>query len=358
MMTGSLKRSDWTMIAALVVALIFALLEILRPGAVASVAGFLLIAVILGGFLLWQGLDALSAETPATKSEEKKDSSPPTEPPIAEEEMTETVSKLAEAVQSIYQVSAQQAAGAREQADLIARTNSLLGDFLDLSERVREQARDLTQTAKQASDSATSGQTAIQQATDSMNEIRTQVSAIATTILSLAQYTQKIDDIIGSVGEIATQSNLLALNASIEAARAGTQGRGFAVVAEEVRALSRQSTQAATQVRAILGQIQKTMREAIQATEAGLQRVETGTERTRQADEAIAQLTDNVETANNGVNRVYEIIRQQVDGLEEITLGIERMDRVIQRQMEQMQKMENVGGVLGELSSGYSMPGA
>lgn len=331
-----LQGQDRLILGSLAAALIFGLVEITRGGSVLALVGFGLIAALLGAHLMTL---SSGAETTASEGEETTPSTP-----------AENVSgKVIEAAHTISQTAAQQAAGLREQADLIGRTNALLTDFLELSERVRDQARDLTQTAKQAAEGSEHGQAAIQQAIASMNEIRTQVSDIATTILALSQFTQKIDDIIGSVGEIATQSNLLALNASIEAARAGAQGRGFAVVAEEVRTLSQQSTQSATQVRAILGQIQRTMREAIQATEAGLQRVDAGMERTQQADQAMSELSANVNNAHKGVNRVYEIIRQQVDGLEEITLGIERVDRVMQRQLVQMQTMQEAAVGLKEV---------
>jgi methyl-accepting chemotaxis protein len=340
MITRPLRLLDWAVVGSFAVALIFGLADLSRPGALPPVIGFALIALLLGAAELWKWWAA---------SQQPADVAPATSGPEGED-LNVTIGKLSEAVQSIFHVTAEQAAGAREQADLIRRTNTLLVDFVELMEGVREQARELTQIARQAAESAVSGQSAIRQAIDSMTEIRAQVSDIATTILALAQFTQKIDDIIGSVGEIATQSNLLALNASIEAARAGAQGRGFAVVADEVRTLSRQSTEAASQVRAILGQVQKAMREAIQATEEGLKRVDTGAERTQQADQTMTQLADNVSDAHKGVNRVYEIIRQQMDGLEEITLGIERMDRVTQRQMEQMRTMEEVGTTLGGLT--------
>jgi methyl-accepting chemotaxis protein len=330
-----LFQKDRLIVLALVAALSFALLTIAGAGNGATLLGFGLIAVLLGVQLFMIGnstpeMTGRTAQGVPSQAESGNE-------------------KVTEAAHTISQVATQQAAGLREQADLIGRTNALLTDFLELSERVRDQARELTQTAKQAAEGSEHGQAAIQQAIASMNEIRKQVSDIATTILALSQFTQKIDDIIGSVGEIATQSNLLALNASIEAARAGAQGRGFAVVAEEVRTLSQQSTHSATQVRAILGQIQRTMREAIQATEAGLQRVDAGMERTQQADQAMSELSANVTSAHKGVNRVYEIIRQQVDGLEEITLGIERVDRVMQRQLGQMQAMQEAAAGLKAL---------
>jgi methyl-accepting chemotaxis protein len=258
------------------------------------------------------------------------------------EQLSVTADSLAHAVKAINDVTTQQSIGASEQADLITRTNTLLSDFLELSERVQEQARALTGVAKQASETSESGQTAIRQAIDGISKIREQVTVIANTILTLAQYTQRIDDIIASVSEIATQSNLLALNASIEAARAGAHGRGFAVVADEVRSLSQGSTQAAKQVRAILGEIQAAMKESIRATEEGLQGVDAGVTMTQQADTVMVQLADNISTSFKAVNRIYDIIRQQVDGLEEIAISMERIDRITQKNLSSTRTVEVV----------------
>ena len=258
------------------------------------------------------------------------------------EQLSVTADSLAHAVKAINDVTTQQSIGASEQADLITRTNTLLSDFLELSERVQEQARALTGVAKQATDTSESGQAAIRQAINGISQIRDQVTAIANTILALAQYTQRIDDIIASVSEIATQSNLLALNASIEAARAGAHGRGFAVVADEVRSLSQGSTQAAKQVRAILGEIQSAMKESIRATEEGLRGVDAGVTMTQQADTVMVQLADNIATSFKAVNRIYDIIRQQVDGLEEIAISMERIDRITQKNLSSTRAVEVV----------------
>jgi len=258
------------------------------------------------------------------------------------DQLSVTADSLAHAVKAINDVTTQQSIGASEQADLITRTNSLLTDFLELSERVQEQARALTGVAKQATDTSEIGQAAIRQAIDGISKIRDQVTIIASTILALAQYTQRIDDIIASVSEIATQSNLLALNASIEAARAGAHGRGFAVVADEVRSLSQGSTQAARQVRAILGEIQSAMKESIRATEDGLQGVDAGVTLTQQADTVMIELAENIGASYKSVNRIYDIIRQQVDGLEEIAISIERIDRITQKNLSSTRAVEVV----------------
>ncbi len=267
------------------------------------------------------------------------------------EQLSVTSDSLVHAVRSIHDVTGQQASGAREQAELIARTNTLLTDFIELSNQVQEQARALTNVSKQAAETSSSGQAAIHQAIEGMAQIREQVAAIAATILALAQYTQRIDDIIASVSEIATQSNLLALNASIEAARAGIHGRGFAVVADEVRSLSAGSTQAAKQVRSILSEIQSAMKESFRATEDGLAGVDAGLSMTQQADAVMVELTENVSTAYQSVNRIYDIIRQQVDGLEEISISVERMDRITQKNLDSTQAVEVVGDELTRLAT-------
>lgn len=258
------------------------------------------------------------------------------------EQLSVTADSLAHAVKAINDVTTQQSIGASEQADLITRTNTLLTDFLELSERVQDQARALTGVAKQATDTSETGQAAIHQAIDGISKIREQVTTIASTILALAQYTQRIDDIIASVSEIATQSNLLALNASIEAARAGVHGRGFAVVADEVRSLSQGSTQAAKQVRVILGEIQSAMKESIRATEEGLQGVDEGVTMTQQADTVMVTLAENIAASFKSVNRIYDIIRQQVDGLEEIAISMERIDRITQKNLSSTRAVEVV----------------
>lgn len=263
-----------------------------------------------------------------------------------------TTSQLAQSAQTINESASQQASGAAEQAELLAHTQKLLGDFINLSDRIQEQARTITRLAKQAVETADEGQTAIHEVTESMTKIRVQVSAIAGTILALAQFTQRIDDIITSVSEIAIQSNLLALNASIEAARAGVQGRGFAVVAGEVRSLAGQSTEAAGQVRQILNEIQTAMKETLRETEEGLQSVDSGVERTQKTNTVMRALAAHVTTSHEAVNQVYEVIRQQMSDLEEITIGIERVDRITERSQTNSQSVTMISRELQRLAAG------
>lgn len=344
MMSEGLRRLSyaqrWMLVSIMLAALSF-LFDLLRPGVFPAWLGFGIL-VVVGIVALWQGQRSDSATLPV---------SPPLQPSvIVIGQLEHTTQMLARALDSINRVTAQQAAGAREQVDIIERTNTLLNNFVDLSGRVQDQTRTLNATAQQAAESSESGSAAINQAMSGMADIRERVLAIAETIKTLAQFARRIDAIIGSVSEIATQSNLLAVNASIEAARAGVHGRGFAIVADEVRSLSHQSTQSAGQVRAILEEIQTAMKQAIRATEEGLREVEEGLAVAGQADLVMAQLAENVGSAQNAVHAVYEIIRQQVDGLDEITIGIERVERVTHTNLESTHAVETIAAELTRLT--------
>jgi len=268
-----------------------------------------------------------------------------------EMQMHVTVDGLVRSVQAINEATHQQSSSAGEQSDVIKLTNRLLEDFLSLSERISGQALNVTKTAQTTEEISEQGQEAISQAIVGMDELRQQVAAIGKTIVTLATLTQRIDEIINSVSEIATQSNLLALNASIEAARAGTHGRGFAVVADEVRSLAQQSTEAAAQVRGILAEIQNAMKETIRATEVGMDGVNDGVSRTQEANEVIIQLSESVTASNLAVRDIYEVIRQQAQGLEEISISMDRIQMITQNTMASTRAVEAVSTNLTRLAA-------
>lgn len=266
-------------------------------------------------------------------------------------QMHVTVDGLVRSVQAINEATQQQSSSASEQSDVISLTNRLLEDFLTLSERISKEALSVTKTAQETEEISGQGQEAITQAIIGMDELREQVAAIGKTIVTLAELTRRIDEIINSVSEIATQSNLLALNASIEAARAGVHGRGFAVVADEVRSLAQQSTHAAGQVRAILAEIQSAMKETIRATEIGMEGVSDGVARTQEANEVIVQLSQSVTASNMAVRDIYEVIRQQAEGLEEISISMDRIQMITQNTMASTRAVEAVSTNLTRLAS-------
>jgi methyl-accepting chemotaxis protein len=156
-----------------------------------------------------------------------------------------------------------------------------------------------------------------------MQRIRQQMESIADSMVRLSEQTQAIGQIIASVDDLAAQSNLLAVNAAIEAAKAGEQGKGFAVVAQEVKSLAEQSKQATNQVRTILHDIQKATSAAVMATEQGGKAVETGVKQSTQAGESILALTGGVTEAAHAATQIAASSRQQLLGIEQVATAME-----------------------------------
>jgi methyl-accepting chemotaxis protein len=139
----------------------------------------------------------------------------------------------------------------------------------------------------------------------------------------LSEQGQAIGEIMASVNDLAEQSNLLAVNASIEAAKAGEHGKGFAVVAQEVRNLAQQSKQATAQVRTILSDFQKATSTAVMATEQGSKAVDSGVKQSAEASEAIRILTDSISEAAQAAAQIAASSQQQRVGMDQVALAME-----------------------------------
>ncbi|MCU0482523.1 MAG: methyl-accepting chemotaxis protein [Anaerolineae bacterium] len=271
-------------------------------------------------------------------------------PPIDESSLPpHLVENLRLAARAIAQHVANFNQDADEQERITQQTNQLVDNFLHNAEQIKMQSRTMTQKNAEMRILAKSGKTTIQESATSMGQIRAQVTAIANTIIKLAQLTRRIDEIISSVQEIATQSNLLALNASIEAARAGSHGRGFAVVADEVRSLSKQSNMAAEQVQQILAEIQTAVGQTIRATDSGLQSVEAGLLTVQAVDEVMNRLSDNVNTSEEATSAISELLSVQIRHIEELAIAIDRTNRITQQHLADIPNLGALGDGLAGL---------
>src|SRR5690606_31952163 len=139
-----------------------------------------------------------------------------------------------------------------------------------------QKARYVSDAAQQAVQVSQQGREAVDATLQGMQLIREQTQAVSESIVRLNEQSQAIGEIVATVGDLAEQSNLLGVNASIEAVKAGEHGKGFSVVAQEVKSLAEQSRQATAQVRTILNDIQKAMNKAVLVTEQGGRAVEDG----------------------------------------------------------------------------------
>ncbi len=326
-------------------AALLGLLDLARPDMIPAWLSLLLVAGLCVAALIVPASRPLIASEPMERAQAVTSVS----------ESRAAVQPLARVAETMNALSAKHGGVAQEQTELISRIHQGVGQFMAMSDQVQEQARALSVNTRQVSDNSMDGDQTMHQAIEGMNGVRSKVETIAGTIRNLAHLAQRIDDIIGSVSEVATQSNLLALNASIEAARAGIHGRGFAVVAEEVRSLSHQSTRSAKEVQAILEEIQAAMKQAIRATQEGLQEVDSGLQVTTAVDQSIRQLLELVQRCNQTVNGIYSISRQQAANMETLVIDVERMDRVSQSQREWARSIEALTSDLNRLNNDWTM---
>jgi methyl-accepting chemotaxis protein len=198
--------------------------------------------------------------------------------------------------------------GAREQSAAVEKASAISAEIASSIQHVAEDARTSTQGSVQAAETARRGAQTVEQFIQGMQSIQTKVGESAEKVQEMGHRSEQIGVIVETIQDIASQTNLLALNAAIEAARAGEQGKGFAVVADEVRKLAERSANATKEIGALVRDIQKTVAEAVAAMQAGAQEVEIGAGQAVQSREAL-----------KSINLAVESVRQQVEGILSVT---------------------------------------
>jgi methyl-accepting chemotaxis protein len=194
------------------------------------------------------------------------------------------------------------------------------------AKQTAEKAKNVADNVQQVVHVSQNGQKAVEETIIGINRIREQMDSIAQTVVRLSEQSQSIGGIIASVSDIANQSNLLAVNAAIEAAKAGEQGKGFAVVAQEIKNLAGQSKQATLQVRNILNDIQKATGAAVMATEQGSKAVDAGVKQSEKTGEAMRILTESSNEAVHISTQIVASSQQQVVGMDQISVAMQNIN--------------------------------
>lgn len=181
-----------------------------------------------------------------------------------------------------------------------------------------------------ANDAATIGTQVVEETVNVMGRIAGRVRATSLTVESLGSRSDQIGQIIGTIEDIADQTNLLALNAAIEAARAGEQGRGFAVVADEVRALAERTTKATREIGEMIKSIQAETRNAVSEMEEGVREVEQGTTEAAKSGEALRNILEQIAGVTSQVNQIAVAAEEQTATTMEINNNIQQISEVAQ----------------------------
>jgi len=218
----------------------------------------------------------------------------------------------------ILSAAQQLAASTSETATAINQTSTTIEEIRQTSSIAASKAETTLEMANESKAATTEALDAVSQGHQSMQTIRAGVEAIASNIVELSEKTVRIGEIVETVKAIAEQSNLLAVNASIEAAKAGDHGRGFAVVASEVKTLAQRSSEATDEIRSILAEIESSSNRAVMITEQGVKKVEQGGVLIDELGQAIENLARVIEENSDVASQISLTANQQHAGIEEI----------------------------------------
>ncbi|MDP9512447.1 methyl-accepting chemotaxis protein [Pseudomonas protegens] len=258
--------------------------------------------------------------------------------------------QLVSASQSISSASLQLSASAQEQSHSASSMAATVEELTVSINHVADNAGDAHALSSESGRQSEEGGSVIQDTLGSMRLIADTVQASATQIGELGQHAEQISSIVSVIKGIAEQTNLLALNAAIEAARAGEQGRGFAVVADEVRLLAQRTANSTQEITEMVGKIQLGTREAVSSMDVGVNQVKNGVELAQQAGEAIV----NIRTSSGNVVRVVDQIslalREQTAASQDVARNVERIAQMSQQNSQAVEETTETARSLQQLA--------
>jgi methyl-accepting chemotaxis protein len=240
-----------------------------------------------------------------------------------------TAEHLASASEEISSSATQQAQGAETQKGQASQVATAMLQMSSTVQEVSDNSNRAAEASRQAAETAREGGTVVEQSLATMRSIAQSVSATAHKVEDLGKSSDQIGRIIGVIDDIADQTNLLALNAAIEAARAGEQGRGFAVVADEVRKLAERTTSATKEVAQMVQGIQSETRAAVAAMHEGTKQVEEGVQTTARAGDSLKQIIHMSEQVGEMITHIATAATEQSSATEQVNQNVEQINRLV-----------------------------
>lgn len=240
---------------------------------------------------------------------------------------TEHIASASEELSSTATQTSRSAAAQKDQTTQVAAAMQQMSSTVV---QVSENATKASENARRAGETARSGGVIVEETVDVIQTLATSTRDTAAKIQELGRSSDQIGQIISVIDDIADQTNLLALNAAIEAARAGEQGRGFAVVADEVRKLAERTTQATKEIAQMIKTIQQETQRAVEAMEAGTAAVERGVESASKAGTSLNDIIQASELVNDMITQIATAATQQSAATQQVTSNMEQIANLVQ----------------------------
>ncbi|MEO7718718.1 MAG: HAMP domain-containing methyl-accepting chemotaxis protein [Capsulimonas sp.] len=270
------------------------------------------------------------------------------------EDTSRSASEIARSTQSMAQTAAHSAEcsdlvtdGGKRQYDAACVASDLMVQAGQAVDQAAGSAQQMATAAQQAAAMARSGGDAVHQTISSMERIRQQVGASASKVEELGRKSEQIGEIVKTIGQISEQTNLLALNAAIEAARAGEHGRGFAVVADEVRKLSERAASATRDIGMLIGGIQSEVAGAVQAMQESTEEVTAGAAQSAEAGVALSDIVQAAQSVAFEVDSLTATVEEMAASVQEVLKTVETVRQVTQ---ESQSAIDDITGATAEFT--------
>ncbi len=244
----------------------------------------------------------------------------------------------------------QQGVALEQTSASVSETTTTTSELGQTSRAAADRAAAVAEVAEQSQMASVDALGIVKEGIAAMGRIRDEVEEIAENILHLSEKNVQIGEITDSVGAIAEQCNLLAINASIEASKAGDAGQGFSVVASEVKALAEQSKLASRRIRKIVAEIQKSSNSAVMVTEQGTKRVEEGSELVENLGGKIQELSEVIDDSAQAAIQIKLTGNEQLSGIDQITRAMTSIEKATTESAAGVRQLEEYASQLKDFS--------
>ncbi len=259
-------------------------------------------------------------------------------------EAADTVSRRAGDVAELSRASNDMIGNQQTETEQVATAmNEMSSTIQDVSQNVQETARN----AGESSELAQRGASVASESRHAIEKLSERVNQIDSAVRNLAEQTEQITEAAGIIEQIAEQTNLLALNAAIEAARAGEQGRGFAVVADEVRNLAKRTQDSTQEIHAIIQSLTAQARESVSVAELGQKDAEEGVRQVQQSEQMLADIASSVQAISNMADQMAAAVEEQSHVSDDINRQVTSISGLAR---DSLDKSEQTGAALNELN--------